>query len=104
MLVSASAVTLGKLVPAAVPATTAIRFATTGGYQLTAGSAWEHAAGIIGLILLAIYAALAMALEDVARRTRLPLGRRGAGYGSLAGGLEEQLESIEHEAGIREQL
>jgi succinate-acetate transporter protein len=106
MLVSASAAATGKLVPAAVLATTALRFATTGAYQLSASSAWKHAAGIVGLVLcaLAVYAALAMALEDAARRTRLPLGRRGAGYGSLSGGLDEQLESIEHEAGVREQL
>ena len=106
MLVSASAAATGKLVPAAVLATTALRFATTGAYQLTASPGCKQAAGVVGLVLcaLAVYAALAMALEDAARRTRLPLGRHGAGYGSLAGGLDEQLESIEHEAGVREQL
>src|SRR5204863_3513846 len=89
MLVSATAAATGKLVPAAVLATTALRFATTGTYQLTASSTWKHVAGIVGLCLcaLAVYAALAMALEDAAGETLLPLGRRGAGYESLAGGL-----------------
>jgi succinate-acetate transporter protein len=106
MLVSASAAATGKLVPAAVLATTALRFAVTGAYQLSASSGWKHAAGIVGLVLcaLAIYAALAMALEDALRRPLLPLGRRGFGRSSLDGGYEEQLQRVEHEAGVREQL
>jgi succinate-acetate transporter protein len=106
MLVSAAAAGTGKLVPAVVLATTALRFAATGGYQLTASTSWKHAGGIIGLCLcaLAVYAALAMALEDAARTTRLPLGRRGSGRESLSGGLREQMRSVEHEAGVREQL
>jgi hypothetical protein len=36
--------------------------------------------------------------------TALPLGRRGSGCDALAGGLSEQVASIEHEAGVREQL
>jgi succinate-acetate transporter protein len=106
MLVSASAAATGKLVPAAVLTTTALRFAATGAYQLTAGSSWKQVAGIVGLCLcaLAVYAALAMALEDAARKTSLPLGRRGAGRAALTGGLSQQVESIEHEAGVREQL
>lgn len=106
MLVSATTAATAKLVPAAVLATTALRFATTGMYQLTASSSWKHTAGIVGLVLcaLAVYAALAMALEDAARATRLPLGRRGSGRDAFAGGLAEQVQSIEHEAGVRQQL
>jgi succinate-acetate transporter protein len=106
MLVSAAAATTGKRVPAAVLATTALRFAVTGAYQLTASPTWKHAAGIVGLVLcaLAVYAALAMALEDAKRDTVLPLGRRGAGRRSLHGGLDAQREGVEHEAGVREQL
>jgi succinate-acetate transporter protein len=78
MLVPAGAATTGKLVAAAVLTTTALRFATTGLYQLTAGDGWKAVAGVVGLILcaLAVYAALAMALEDALGRTVLPLGRR----------------------------
>ena len=106
MLVSAGAATTGKLVPATVLATTALRFAVTGAYQLTASPDWKQAAGIIGLVLcaFAVYAALAMALEDAKRETILPLGRRGVGRQSMGSGLDAQLEGIEHEAGVREQL
>jgi uncharacterized protein len=91
MLVPAAAAT-GKLVANAVLATTSLRFATNGLYQLlTAGDAWRAVAGVVGLILcvLAVYAALAMALEDALGRAVLPLGRRTA---------------IESEPGIRDQL
>jgi uncharacterized protein len=91
MLVPAAAAAPGKLVATAVLTTTALRFAITGLYQLTAGDAWRAVAGVVGLILcvLAVYAALAMALEDALGRAVLPLGRRTA---------------IESEPGIRDQL
>ena len=106
MLVPAAAAGMGKLVAFAVLATTALRFATTGLHQLTGSGVWEDVAGLIGLGLcaLAVYAALAMALEDTARETRLPVLRRGAGRAALEGGLEDQLGRIEREAGVREQL
>jgi uncharacterized protein len=106
LLVPAAAAASGKLVPAAVLATTAVRFAVTGLYELTGGGGWETAAGVVGLALcaLALYAALAMALEDAGRATVLPLLRRGAGRASVGGSLDEQVERIEREAGVREQL
>jgi uncharacterized protein len=106
MLVPAAAASSGKLVATAVLTTTALRFLTTGIYQLTVSGVWKDVSAVIGLALLALalYAALAMALEDAARRTRLPLGRRGAGRDSLQGNFEDQLRRIEREAGVREQL
>jgi uncharacterized protein len=106
MTVPAAASVAGKLVPAAVLFTTALRFAVTGLYQLTASDAWKTVAGIVGLVLcaLAVYAAAAMALEDARRRTVLPLGRRGPGAESVGGSLQDQVERIEREAGVREQL
>jgi succinate-acetate transporter protein len=106
MLVPAAVAATGKLVAAAVLACTALRFATTGLYQLTASELWRDVAGIVGLVLcaLAVYAAAAMALEDGTRRTVLPLGRRGLGEASLTAGFKEQVARIEHEAGVREQL
>jgi succinate-acetate transporter protein len=106
MLVPAAAAAEGKLVPAAVLTTTSARFATTGLAQLTAAPGWKHAAGVVGLVLcaLAVYAALGLALEDARGATLLPLGRRGAGEEALAGGIEAQLEGIEHVAGVRRQL
>lgn len=106
MLVPASAAAAGKLVPAAVLATTALRFAVTGVYELVDRPGWADAAGVIGLILcgLALYAALALTLEDTRRSTVLPLLRRGAGARSLGGDLADQLGRVEREAGVREQL
>jgi uncharacterized protein len=95
MAVPATAAAGDKLVPAAVLSTTVLRFAVTGIYQLTASATWEDVAGIVGLALcaVAIYAALALALEDAHHRTVLPVGRRHAGHlGELP------------EAGIRQQL
>lgn len=82
------------------------RFAATGLYEISASSTWKDVAGIVGLVLcaVAVYAALAMALEDAKRQTVLPLGRRSFGAESMGGNLEEQLERIEREAGVREQL
>jgi uncharacterized protein len=91
MLVPAGAAATGKLVATAVLTTTALRFATTGLHQLTAGDGWKTLAGVVGLILcaLAVSAALAMAVEDSLGRAVLPLGRR---------------TGIESEPGIRDQL
>jgi succinate-acetate transporter protein len=106
MLVPAAAASTGKLVPAAVLATTSLRFGSTGLAQLTADSGWKHVAGIIGLVLcaLAVYAALALALEDARGETVLPLGRRGSGEAALSDDLGTQLAGIEHAAGVRRQL
>ncbi len=94
MLVPALAALNGKLVAVAVLGTTALRFACTGLYELTVSDTWKDIAGVVGLALcaIAIYAALAIALEDSRRRTVLPTGRRGAG------------RDVEDEAGIRAQL
>jgi uncharacterized protein len=91
MLVPAAAAAAGKLVATAVLATTSLRFATTGLYQLTASDGWKATAGAVGLLLcaLALYAALAMALEDALGRAVLPLGRRAATDGEP--GIRDQL-------------
>ena len=102
MLVPAAAAGSGKLIPMAVLATTALRFATTGIYELSASSTWQDIAGVVGVALcaLALYAALAMALEDSQRNTSLPVLRRGLGRDSLEGNLDDQLARIEREAGV----
>lgn len=106
MTIPAAAAATGKLVPAAVLATTSARFATTGMYEITASGTWQDIAGIVGLVLcaLAVYAAAAMTIEDARRQIVLPLGRRSTGAASLDGNLADQLKRIEREAGIREQL
>jgi uncharacterized protein len=94
MTVPALASVSVKLVATAVLGTTALRFACTGLYQLTASKTWEDIAGVVGLVLLAVavYAALAIELEDARRQTVLPTWRRGAGL------------DVGDEAGIRPQL
>jgi succinate-acetate transporter protein len=84
----------GKLVAVAVLSTTALRFACTGMYELTASKTWEDIAGVVGLVLLAaaVYAALAIALEEARRETVLPTGRRGTGL------------DVTEEPGVRPQL
>jgi succinate-acetate transporter protein len=106
MLIPAAGAAMGKFVPAAVLATTAIRFALTGIWELTGGNDWKIASAIVGLILgaLAIYAAAALGLEDVAKRTVLPLGRHGEGAKAAAGDIRDQIASIAHEPGVRQQL
>ncbi len=106
MLVPASAASFGKLVPAAVLAGAALRFGVTGIYELTSNSTWEDLAGVVGLALcaLALYAALAMALEDVRRHSVLPLLRRGSGRESMQGNFGDQIAGLEREAGVRKQL
>jgi uncharacterized protein len=66
----------------------------------------EHAAGIVGLVLVAMvaYAALALELENLRRRTVLPLLRRGHGEEAMSADLAHQTRGLEHEAGVREQL
>lgn len=106
MCVPAAGALTGKLVPAVVLFTTAIRFAATGVFELTASTTWERIAGVVGIVLavLALYAATAMLLEDVRRVTVLPVLRRGEGKTSITGNLEDQLAKVEREAGVREQL
>ena len=106
MLIPAAGSAFGKLAATAVLSVTALRFAATGIYQLTANHTWKQTAGVIGVVLcgLALYTALAMLLEDVRRATMLPTFRRGRGKASIDGNLRDQLSQLEHEAGVREQL
>ena len=106
LLVPVAAAVSGKIVPALILGTTALRLALSGVFELTAADTWRVATGTVGLVLfvLAVYGALAMAIEDSKRRTVLPLGRRGAGHESMHGNLEDQLTRVEREAGVREQL
>ena len=82
-----------KLVPAAVMGLAGVRFAVTGGYQLTGSADWKTTAGWVGLALglLALYAALALELEGSQRRTILPLGRRSAAEPAGEPGVRAQL-------------
>jgi succinate-acetate transporter protein len=106
LLVPAVGAAFGKLVPAIVLLTAAARFFLTGLYQLSANPSLQYAAGIVGLVLLgvAFYAALALTIEDVRRKTVLPALRVGAGKTAMKGSVEDQNEGVGREAGVREQL
>jgi succinate-acetate transporter protein len=106
MLVPASAATAGKLVAALVLGTAALRFFTTGLYQLTDSDAWKTTAGVVGVILavFAVYAPWAAELEDVWKRPVLPFGRRGAGRDAVARGLAAAEPDLLREPGVRGQL
>ena len=97
---------LGKLVPASVLLLTALRFLITGLYELTASAGLEHAAAITGLALVVVagYAAFALEVENLQRRTVLPLGRRGRGEEALRSDLPVQAQRLDREAGVRDQL
>jgi hypothetical protein len=82
------------------------RFLLAGLYELTASRGVEHAAAIVGFLLVgtAAYTALATMLEDVHGSEKLPLGRRGRAAEAIEGGMADQLRGLEHEAGVRQQL
>ncbi|AVT28215.1 hypothetical protein C6361_00425 [Plantactinospora sp. BC1] len=105
LLVPTAAAT-GKLVAAAVIGLSALRFAVTGIAEITAAPDWRTAAGWCGLVLaaVALYAAVGFELEDVRRRTVLPLLRRGPGHAVRDDSVAAQLRGVAREAGVREQL
>jgi uncharacterized protein len=106
MLVPAAAAAASKLVPAAVMASAATRFAVTGAYELTGAPEWKAAAGWVGLLLavVALYAALALEIEGTGLRTGLPLGRRGKGLAAVRGESALAAEHLGGETGVRPQL
>lgn len=96
----------GKAAAGAVILAASARFSLSGLYELTSSKGIEHAAGIVGLVFVGVaaYVGFVSLLEDSARRTILPIGRRGAARDALSRGLDAQLAELEHEAGVREQL
>lgn len=96
----------GKAGPAAVIAAGSARFTLAGLYELTGSRGLEHAAAIVGFVLVvtAIYSSLATEIEDVHGHSRLPLGRRKRAALALEGSFLDQLEGLEREAGVRQQL
>lgn len=83
-----------------------LRTVLAGIYEITSRQAVFTTAGILALVItvIAYYGAVAFLLEDSERRTILPLGRRAAARRSLEGRVEDQLEGIELEAGVRRTL
>lgn len=82
------------------------RFILGGLYELTGSTGLESAAGIVGLVFVAIagYVGLAAVLEDTNHGAILPLGRRGRAKAAFTSDLAAQTDQLEHEAGVRDQL
>jgi uncharacterized protein len=101
---SALAVAATKPLPALVFLAAALRFVLSGIYELSAASAWERAAGILGLVIvgLAGYCGLAFELEGQNRALVLPTFRRGRGSLAIRAGASNQLAQVEHEPGVRQ--
>ena len=104
LALSAPAIALAKLLPAAVILAAALRFVLAGVDRLTPHELLLHAAGIAGLVVaaLAAYCVLAFELEGQQRRPVLPTFRRGRGRAAIEAGGSEQLDGVAHEAGVRQ--
>jgi uncharacterized protein len=106
MLVPAVAAAPAKAAPAAVMGLAALRFLTTGAYELGGSAGWRATAGWVGLLLgaVALYTALAMELEGTTGRTVLPVGRRGPGLAAVEGRGPLDPQDVAGEPGVRPQL
>jgi succinate-acetate transporter protein len=82
------------------------RLGLTGLYEVEGSSGLKEAAAISGLALgaAAAYGIVALLSEDIPGAGRLPVGRSGRAASSIGGGLGDQLDALEHEAGVRRQL
>ena len=106
MIVIIAGASFGKAGAALVIVAGAARFLLTGLYELIGSTGLERAAAILGFALVgtALYTALATEVEDVRGERKLPLGRRAAAASALDAPFREQLETLEQEAGVRQQL
>lgn len=104
VILSAIAVSMGKPLPATVFFLEGILQVITGVYYLGAGSGWQHAAGIIGLIVAggAAYCVLAFQLEDIQHRPVLPTFRIGRGRAALMGDPSARIDGVPSDADVRQ--
>lgn len=96
----------GKAAAGVIILVASARFLLSGLYELTNSAGVEHVAGIVGLVFVGVaaYVGFAALVEDSARRSVLPIGRRGSARAAFASGVDAQLDQLEHEAGVRQQL
>ncbi len=97
---------MSKGIAAAVMALTSVRWVLTGVYEQLGTHVWKEVAGWTGVVLcaVALYAAVALEVEDQRRRTVLPTLRRGRAREAMAGDFSAQIRRVRQEAGVREQL
>ncbi|MGH2892715.1 MAG: hypothetical protein ACRDPM_05525, partial [Solirubrobacteraceae bacterium] len=98
-----AAMASSKPLPGAIFAGAALRFAAAGVYQLSTIIFWEHAAGVLGLLVtaLALYAALAFELEGQREHPVLPTFRRGRAAAAIRDGAGSD-HRLATEPGVRE--
>jgi succinate-acetate transporter protein len=96
----------GRLVFGVVIACGGVRLALSGLYELEASHGLKLAAGISGLVLAAAcaYGIVSLLTEDLPRKSLLPVGRSGRAASAVSGGLQDQLDELENEAGVRREL
>lgn len=103
LALSGAAVATAKPLPGAVFVLAALRFVLSGISLLGGGAFFEHAGGILGLIVVAMagYCVLAFELEGLQHRPVLPTFRRGvaaAGAANPAGATD----GLAQEPGVRQ--
>lgn len=83
-----------------------VRSVLFGVVQLGLWPKLEVVAGIVGWVTVAIafYGGIALLLEDLNKKSVLPLFRKKAAAKAIEGELADQLRDVEREAGVREQL
>jgi hypothetical protein len=83
-----------------------VRFLLAAIAEFGGASEWNLSAGALGLLAgaFAVYGGLDFLFEDMRRKTILPMFRRGQARQAIEGNWEEQLERVDHEAGVRRQL
>lgn len=104
LCLTATASASTKPLPGTVFALAGCRFLVAGIYELGASSVWQHAAGIIGLVVCGIagYCVLAFELEDQQHRPVLPTFRRSRARVALLGSPEQRVDGVSGEAGVRQ--
>ena len=96
----------GKPLLGGVLAVAVVRTSLGGAEALVGGKGLRVATGVAGMVLaaLAFYCALAFLEEDVTSRISPLTFRTGAAKAAMEGRIEDQVEAITREAGVRKQL
>ncbi len=96
----------GKPLLGAVLTVAVVRASLGASHMFVGGQGLGEAMGVAGLVLaaLAFYCALAFLEEDVTSRISPLTFRTGAAKAAMEGKLEDQVDAITREAGVRKQL
>lgn len=103
LALSAFVVMIEKPLPGTVFALAAARFFLAGIYELGGPGFWRDAAGVVGLVVLALaaYSVLAFELEGQQHRPVMPTFRRGSARAAVLGDPASQIDGVTGEPGVR---